>query len=185
MSTAPVLTIRDITTPFNTVQLNYVQSAAGGNNIPVLQGQTSNPILFRLYNNFALTAGIASAINISITTYDGSGVGSHTCNLLPVSQSFVRIHEYGYGENSTTTPDNLTVFVGSDTAIGGNNPCGGNTYSPEYGSDGSIASQIRAYSNTNGMGYIEFSTSAQIPVESAIQNQTYNFAVDISYEWIP
>lgn len=184
MSTQPVLTLRDIVTPFNTVSLNYVQSAAGGNNLPVLQGQNSNPILFRVYNNFALSAGIASAVNVSITTYDGSGSGSHTCALLPVSQSWVRIQEYGYGENSVASPDQFTSYLGSDTAIGGNTPCGTNTYTPEIGSDGSTTqNQIRAFSTGSGTGYIEFSTYAQIPDSSIVQNQLYNFAISVNYEW--
>ncbi len=185
MASQPVLTFRNVTTPFSTIStLNYVQSAAGGNNLPVLQGQNSDPILFRIYNNFALSAGIASAINISITTYDGALVGSHTCALLAVSQSWIHIQEYGYGENSVTSNDYFTYYLGSDTAIGGSGPCGSDTYVPEAGSDGSSSAYIRAYSNTNGMGYIEFQTYAALPV-SGVQNTTYNFAVSCYYEWVP
>src|SRR5579872_7240488 len=177
MASQPVLTIQNVSSPFSSIPtLSYVQSAAGGNNLPVLQGQTSNPILFRLYNNFALAAGIASAQDIHITVYDGSLAGSHTCAFLPVSQSWVHIQEYGYGENSVTNPDQFTMYVGNDTAIGGNAPCGGNIYTPEYGSDGTTSPRIRAWSNTNGVGYIEFQTLAKLPTTGVI-NTSYTFSI--------
>ncbi len=183
MASQPVITFRNVTTPFSTIsQLNYVQSAAGGNNLPVLQGQTSNKLLFRIYNNFALSAGIASAINVFLTAYDGVGVGSHTCALLCVSQAWTHIQEYGYGENSVTSPDRMTAFLGNDTAIGGNTPCGTDIYTPEYGSDGTTTAQIRAYSNQNGVGFIEFQSYENVPI-TGIQNTTYNFAISMSYEW--
>lgn len=183
MASQPVLTFRNVTTPFSTIStLNYVQSAAGGNNLPVLQGQTSDPYLFRIYNNFALTAGIASAQDIHITIYDGSGAGSHTCAFLPVSQSWIHIQEYGFGENSVTSNDYFTSYLGIETAIGGNAPCGANIYTPEYGSDGTTNPNIRAYSNTNGMGYIEFQSTAVLPV-SGVSNTTYTFSLSVSYEW--
>ena len=185
MSTQPVLTLRDIKSPFNVISINYVQSAAGGNNLPVLQGQVSDPVLFRIYNNFALAAGIASAVNVTLTIFDGAGAGSHTCALLPVSQSWVHIQEYGYGENSVPSPDLFTAYLGTDTAIGGNNPCGSDIYIPEVGSNGGtpFEHKIRAWNNGNGVGFIEFQSYAQVPNQSGIQNQTYNFAISIMYEW--
>ena len=184
LSSAPVLTFQNILTPFSVISsLNYVQSAPGGNNLPVLQGQTSNPILFRIYNNFALAAGIATAINIYLTVYDGVGVGSHTCAFLPVSQSWIHAQEYGYGENSVTSPDGLTTYLGTDTAIGGSGPCGSNQYAPEKGSDGSANAQIRAYSSGNGQGFIEFQTKAVLPT-TGVLNTSYNFSISLYYEWI-
>lgn len=186
MSTAPVLTLRNVTTPFSTIStISYVQSATGGNNLPVLQGQTSDTTLFRIYNNFALTAGIASAINIYLTVYDGATAGSHTCAVLPVSQSWIHILEHGFGENSVTSNDFLTNYYGTETSIGGNGPCGSDKYVPEYGSDGTTNARIRAYSNTNGMGYIEFQSRVAVPNTSSVQNASYNFAISLSYEWSP
>lgn len=183
MASQPIITFQNVTTPFSTIsQLNYVQSAAGGNNLPVLQGQNSNKILFRIYNNFALATGIANAINVFLTTFDGSGVGSHTCMVSCVSQSWTHIQEYGYGENSVTSPDRLTAYLGADTAIGGNSPCGSDIYLPEYGSDGNNPSQIRAYSSGNGTGFIEFSTYESVP-NTGILNTTYNFSISMFYEW--
>lgn len=185
MASQPVLTIRDVLTPFGAISsLNYVQSAPGGNNLPILQGQNSNPVLFRIYNNFALSAGIATALNVHLTVYDGSGAGSHTCAFLPVSQAWIHVQEQGYGENSVTSPDRKTYYLGSDTAIGGSAPCGSSLYTPEKGSDGSATPQIRAYSSGNGMGYIEFQSTANLPI-SGVLNASYTFSVSMSYEWFP
>ena len=178
----PILDIRQAVTPFSTINISYVQSCAGGNNLPVLQGQNSDPVLFRIYNNFAMSAGISSAFNVSITIYDGIGVGSHTCALLPVSQSWFHVYEMGYGENSTTA-DFKTDYLGLDTAVGGFNPCGGDTYMPEVGSDGSTSySKIRAGSDTNGVGFIEFGSYVSVP-DTGVQMATYNFAISVVYEW--
>lgn len=181
MASAPDLTFRDSVTPYGVVSaLSYVQSKAGGTNLPVLQGETSNQILFRIYNNFALNSGIAIAYNLAITCYDGSGAASHTAATLPVSQSWIHVLENGYGENSTT-PGVFTSFVGADTPIGGA-PAGVNKYYPEKGSDGVTGqSRIRAGSNTNGVGFIEIDTYASVPI--AAPNNTYTFAISVSYEW--
>lgn len=185
MASQPDITFRDATSPYSLLSsLSYIQTAPSGDVLPVLSGQNSDRLFFRIYNNFALASGVASAVNVRLTVYDGIGSGSHTCSVLPVSQSWFRIQEYGYGENSVTSPDYFTAYLGSDTAIGGNNPCGGDTYTPEVGSDSlTFEPKIRAYSNGNGMGYIEFSSYVSVPNSSIVQNQTYTFAVSISYEW--
>lgn len=185
MSSAPDITFRSAVAPFNILSgLPYVQTAPSGAVLPVLQGEFSDKMLFRIYNNFALNSGVASATNIKVTVYDGAGAGSHTCAILPVSHSWVCMVEYGYGENSVTSPDRFTSFVGSDLAIGGSSPCGSNYYVPEFGSDGSSIPQIRAFSSGNGMGYIEFQTYIRAE-NSGVPNQDYNFAVSMSYDWTP
>lgn len=149
----------------------------------MLEGETSNAVLFRIYNNFALATGIASAANVTITVYDGVGSNSQTCAVLPVSLSWIAVQMHGYGENSVTSPDRLTYYLGSNTMIGGNSPCGSNYYMPEFGSNG-VASPatIRAYSNGNGMGFIEFSSTVAIP-SSGITNTAYTFGVSCAFEW--
>lgn len=122
------------------------------------------------------------AQDIHITVFDGSGVGSHTCAFLPVSQSWVHLQEYGYGENSITSPDFFTYYLGTETPIGGNAPCGVNVYTPEYGSDGTTSPRIRAYSNQNGAGFIEFQTVAKLPTVGVL-NTSYTFSISVSYEW--
>jgi hypothetical protein len=187
MTIAPIITYQTATNPSVPLgTIAYVQSSPGGDYLPVLQGETSNAVLFRIYNNFALTAGVASALNISLTIFDGVGVASHTCAMSAVAQSWIRMRMNGYGENSTTSPDRFTQYIGTDTAIGGTSPCGSNSYAPEKGSDGVAAvisnkAKIRAYNNTNGMGYIEFSTTALIPQTASSGANT--FAISMSYEY--
>lgn len=181
---APIITYRQVANP-NTLlaAIPFVQIAPDGSILPVVAGENSVPVTFRIYNNFGLSSSIASAFNVALTVYDGAGSGSHTCAVLPVSQSWVHMQMAGYGENSVDTPDFFTAFLGNDTAIGGSAPCGSNTYTPEIGSDGSLGSdQIRAYSNNAGMGYIEFSTYVSLPL-SGILNTSYAFAISMSYEW--
>jgi len=184
---APVLTFRQPTSPWSQLStVSFAQSAPDGSTLPVLQGETSDKVKFRVYNNFALASNIASALNITLTTYDGVGAGSNTCATSPVSQSWVSIHMRGFGENSSTSPDLFTYFLGSTVAIGGSNPCGCNTYAPEFSSDGTIGQvnspYIRAYSSGNGMGYIEFETYLILP--NTVGATSYNFAINLAYEWV-
>jgi hypothetical protein len=178
MATAPDITFRDSGTPSNVVStLLYVQSSLGGNNIPVMQGENSNTLLFRIYNNWAKNSGIASAFNVSIALFDGIGV--NTASTLAVSQLWVRMYENGYGESSGT-PGLLSRYMGSDTAIGGNPP-GVQDYIPEHGSDGSTTAWIRAGTDTNGVGFIEFATYAELP--DSTPTYPYSFAITMQYEW--
>lgn len=179
MSAHPDITFRDALNPTNVLAtLSYVQSASGGNNLPVLHGQNSNLIKFRMYNNWARNSSIATAINLRATVYDGSGTASHSGNKLPVSQSWVRIYESGFGENSVT-PGLYTVYAGLDTAIG---KAGGDIYTVEYGSSGSTTNQLRAGSTGSGVGFIEFTTYVQVP--SAAVANTWTFSLSVLYEWV-
>lgn len=178
MSLQPDITIRDPLNPSNILgSFAYVQSAAGGNNIPVLHGQNSNLIRFRLYNNWARNSNIASALNVRVTVYDGSSLGSHTTTKSVVSQSWIRIFESGFGENSVT-PGLYTTFSGFDTAIGKNN-----SYSVEYSSNGSAGSLLRAGSTGSGVGFIEFLTYAMVP-DNAL-TVSWTFSLSFTYEWNP
>ena len=179
MSTAPVISIRSNQTPYAGLSgLAYVQSTLGGGNLPVLQGEVSNTLIFRVYNNFAKAAGIASAVNVRITTFDGVGVGSHLATKSVVNQEWIRVYENGYGENSVA-PGQYTRYIGNDTPIGG----AGNEYVPEFGSDGTTNPRIRAGTDTNGVGFIEIASYAEMP--DSVGMATNTFAVSIIYDWTP
>lgn len=178
-NTQPDITFRQAVSPFAVLtSITYVQSAPGGNNFPVLQGQNSDPVALRIYNNWAKNSGIANAINVQVTVYDGSSSASHTVAKSIAGQEWMRIFQTGYGENSIT-PGNYTQFIGVDTAIGGVS----NAYRPEYGSDGGIGAQIRAGSAQGGIGFMEFQTYVQVPAAAA--TFTWNFSISVFYEWLP
>ena len=174
MSNAPIITFTDgngnaITT------LNFAQSTLGSNFLPVLQGESSFPVKVRVYNNYGLAALIASAINLNVTIFDGAGAGSHTHAQSVAGQCWIRAYESGFGENSSP-PGLYTAWAGADTAIGGLN-----TYTPEIGSDGLASDQIRAGTDKNGVGFIEFELYAQIPAGAGTANYTFAFSVDYEY----
>lgn len=177
MASAPDLTFRSKDTPYGTLATAlYVQSTLGGDYLPVLQGENSNLFYFRVYNNYARGAGIASAVNIRVTTFDNVDPGSHTAAMSAINQSWIRIYENGYGENSTP-PGQYYRYTGFDTAIGGQ----ANGYVPEFGSANSSTPQIRAGSDTNSVGFIEFATYAELP--DSVGMATYAFGLSIQYEW--
>lgn len=176
MSTAPDITFRQDVSPYAPYPLiTYSQTTPGGSGLPVLQGTDSDPLFFRIYNNFALNSGIANALNVFVTTYDGISTGSHTTFKAVVSQHWIHVLENGYGENSST-PGLYTMFVGSDTAIGG-----AFQYTLDKGSDGSSASIIRAYSTGSGCGFVELKSYARVPASA--NNGTTTFAISCGYEW--
>ncbi len=178
MSTAPLVSIRNKNSPYAIItSLAYVQSALGGNNLPVAGNEVSNLVYFRVYNNYTQSAGIATMQNVYITVFDGASPISHTGIQSPASQSWVRIYENGFGENSTP-PGLYTQFIGQDTPIGKSQ---GDVYYPEFGSDGSQNNYIRAGVDTNGVGFIEFSSYVEAP--DVIGFGSYALAVSIQYAW--
>lgn len=180
MANAPVITIRSNVSPYSVISsLAYVQSTLGGDTLPVLGDENSRTITFRVYNNFGLLSSIASATNVLIQAFDG--VNIHAATQSVVNQSWVRVQEAGYGENSLT-PGQLTAYLGADTAIGGKS-AGADFYSPEIGSDGAAGNHIRAGTDTNGVGFIEFTTYAELPQQVGMYS--YSFALSIHYEWTP
>lgn len=180
MSTQPDLSFHANSSPYVALtNLNFIQSKDGGNNLPVLHGENSNPIIFRIYNNFARNIGIASALNVAITTFDGASVASHTALRSPVSQSWLHLLENGFGENSVPIPDLLTQYKGFDTPVGGSN-----FYYAEKGSNGNYGdSIIRAGTNENGVGFIEYEGYCSVPENAGGEN--YPFVISIIYEWAP
>lgn len=176
---APDLTFRQNTSPYAAItSLAYVQTkeSFSGVTLPVNYYENSDKLRFRIYNNWALNTGIASALNVAITTFDGAGAGSHTALLEPVYDMWVHVYETGFGEDSST-PGLYTQYTGFDTPVGDSS-----TYMPERASDGTQASTIRAGTDTNGVGFIEFETYTSIPYN--VQTKSYTFAITASYEWI-
>lgn len=178
MANAPVVEFRSRSAPYGALSsLAYVQSAAGGNNLPVLGTEVSELVYFRVYNNFLQALSTATMDNVYVTVFDDADSNSHTATKSPVSQSWVRIYETGYGENSVA-PGLYTAYTGEDTAIGRS---GIDRYVPEYGSAGTTTSQIRAGTDGNGVGFIEFATYAEVP--DVLGYATYSFAVSLVYDW--
>lgn len=177
MASAPVIDFRKSDNPNSSIGFAlFVQSALGGGYLPVLQGENSNTFIFRVYNNFARAVGIASAFNVDITTFDSVDPSSHLATKSVINQQWIRVYENGYGENSTP-PGLYSRYLGADTAVGGQ----GNLYVPETGSDGSTSPQIRAGTDTDGVGFIELATYAELP--DVVGMVTNLFAISIQYEW--
>lgn len=178
MATAPDLSFRSNINPFNTMsQLTFAQSKDGSNYLPVLHGEQSNPIYFRIYNNFAMNNGIASAVNVQVTTFDSVNNISHTAFNAPVSQLWLHVMESAYGENSVPMVDLTTNYNGTDTPVGSNN----NVYYIEESSDGIAEPIIRAGDNQNGVGYVELESYVSVPATTVGGN--YPFVISVIYEW--
>lgn len=183
MAAQPLITFRDANNPSSVLgSLMYAMSTLGSNFLPVIAGRNSFPLKLRLYNNWALSADIAAAMNANVTTYDGVGV--HTASIPPVSQSWVRVLESGYGESVGGNPG-LTAFPGSATAVGGYASHGAfyNVYPVEIGSDGTFDGQIRAGSTGNGVGFVEITTYVNVPLEAS--QAAWGFALTLNYQWTP
>ncbi len=175
---APIVTIRSKSAPYDVItSILYSQSSLGGNLLPVNEGENSSLVYFRVYNNFTGSATIATMNNVRLTLFDSADVNSHTAMKSPVSQSWVRVYESGYGESSVS-PGAFTFYLGEDTPIGRS---GVDSYYPEYGSDGTATPYIRAGVSGNGVGFIEFASYVQAP--EGIGIGAYTFAVSIDYEW--
>lgn len=178
MANAPVVQYRSASAPYPTIPaISYAQSAAGGGALPVLGGENSSLVYFRIYNNYGLQASTASMDNVYITVFDDADPNSHTAMKSPVSQSWVRIYETGFGE-SKGAPGLYTQYNDDSTAIGRS---GVDRYVPFYGSDGSTTPHIRAGTDGNGVGFIEFATYLQVPDGAGFA--TYTMAVSIIYDW--
>src|SRR2546423_1166908 len=106
---APVITIRSNVSPYSVLASLTFSQSLNGQTLPVKEGETSDPVAFRIYNNYGLASTIATANYVHVAVYDGAGAGSHTCLKLPVSQLWLRLQQTGYGEGAST-PGNLTTW---------------------------------------------------------------------------
>ncbi len=169
MASAPNVEFRSRTAPYAVISPpQFIQSALGGSNLPVLGGENSDIIYFRIYNNFGLAAGVASMTNVRVTVFGD-----------PLAQAWLRIYETAFGEGPVT-PGLATAFNGDDTAIGNS---GTSKYTPEIGSSGSSTAQIRAGTDTNGCGFIEFAVYLEVPDGATFD--TYPLTISVEYDWTP
>lgn len=173
----PILTFRSAITPYALLSsLDYVQTKDNDDvDLPIKEGECSDLLTFRIYNNWGLSSSIASATGVALTTYDNSTV--HSRSTLIVSQSWVQVYESGFGQ-STVTPGAYSQFVGLNTAIGRG---GADGYTPEVGSDGSASPVINAGADNAGVGFIECKTYLQVPAGAAFGS--YSFVLTLDYFW--
>jgi hypothetical protein len=178
VNTAPLLTFRSATTPFSQLSaINFYQLAPSGNVLPVLAGETSEYVKFRIYNNYDLATYVASALNVRITTYDGLSSLSRTSTQSTTAQQWVKIQQTGFGESSAT-PIPYTYWKSDEVAVGGLN----NVFVQEKGTDGSTVPKIRAGTDYNGCGFLEVQTRVEVP--SLAAQASYTFAISVMYEWV-
>jgi hypothetical protein len=176
--TAPDLTFRATTSPYDTISsFTFIQSGPGGIQLPVLQNEQSDYIYFRVYNNFALNTDIADAINVFLTVFDGLGPASKNSFGTVTSQAWIRASLTGYGE-STGTPGLYTQYPGEEIRLGN-----WIVLQPEKGSNGVLNSpKIRAGSNNNGVGFVEFKIYAKLP--NTVVSGNYQFAISVGYDYL-
>lgn len=183
MASAPDLTFRSASTPYSLLNtLVYYQKHYFSGSLPVNQGEKSENLYFRIYNNYAKNSNLSAAYNVRIFAYDGASAVSHTAAKLPISQQWIHMLQNGFGENSTP-PGLYTYYRSDDYAIGGSH----NWMSAEVGSDGVYSSTstavLRANSTGSGVGFLEFLSYASLPASTV--DATYNFAITADYYWIP
>lgn len=175
---APILTLQSKSTPYQTIDtLSYIQTNNLSGTLPIAADENSDKLYFRIYNNWALAANIATAYNLYVTTFDGASAVSHTTAKLIISSCWVHFQEIGFGEGSQT-PGGVSYFLGDDIPTGGSS----NVMTPVMGSNGAYGSaQIRAGSTGSGLGFIEFTSYVSTP--QSVPDQTFNFATTLTYDW--
>jgi len=173
----PDLTMRQSFAPFDLISLLTYSQSKDGQIFPVIIGENSDSVSFRIYNNANQNTGVADAHNVFLTTYDGATSASHTTSKSVVSQSWIHVYEDGYGEG-VSQPGLFTQYYGEDTSIGGSN-----IYYVEKASDGSNASSIRAGSTHNDFGFIQIKSYASIPAIAG--DYIWNFVLVAEYDWTP
>jgi hypothetical protein len=173
----PILTVRQIESPYPTISsFDFVQTSPIGSILPVLNNEDSDILYFRLYNNFLLVTGVADALNLYVTVYDGASGASRSASLPVESQEWIHTLMNGFGEGAST-PGLYTRYIGDDTTLGGTD-----VYSPEIGTDGiQNSKKLRAGSDNNGCGFIEFQMYARVP--STVLMQNYQFTIAIGYDF--
>lgn len=173
---SPVITFRNVSSPWAVLTgLSYDQLTPAGDILPVLQQNLSEPVFFRIYNNFLLVPNIADAMNVSITSFDGVGV--HTASMPVASQAWVHVLEYGFGQGASA-PGLYTETADQDHTIGGVP----RAYNFPWGSDGLTPATIRAGTTGRGCGFIEAETYIRVP--SNASGGLQSFALSASFDWV-
>lgn len=161
----PFITFRRDDNPsIQITSLSYFQTKdTDGIVLPVLQGERSNIIRFRIYNNWGIVTGAVGIINCKLTTYDDPSASTQITP--PVVQKWVRVQQLGYGEGSSQ-PGNLTNRPGEDKPVGGVSA----VLIPERGSDGSTSPILFASDTT--LGFLRFKTLSELPRAVAAASHT-------------
>jgi hypothetical protein len=174
-TTPPIITIRSKTSPFGIISsiLNYIKTSIIGTIFPVLNNEKSDSIYLRIYNNFQGGQHVADALNVTVTTWDGTAL---TASMAVASQQWMHIQQNGFGEGSSGGAL-FTNFPGVDYAIGGNE-----YYTLDNASNGTPGvSEIRSASNWPGAGFVELNT--YILPKLGNPSQLNNFIVSVGYEY--
>lgn len=174
----PDLTFNLCVAPYLPVtSLKFHQTNRDGKVYPVKEGELSDEIAFRIYNNLALNSNVSTASNLRITTYDGMGISSMTAGQSVTSQKWLRVYEQLYGESTPSGLYKFTTYIDTDTAIGGST----SRYTPKYGSN-KLPNGIRAGDDTNGYGFIELNSYLEVPSGTGMGD--YNFVLTIEYDYV-
>ena len=139
----------------------------------MLNNEDSDPIYLRIYNNFTGGQHVADALNVQVTTWDGTSLSA---SMAVASQQWLHIQQNGFGEGSSGGAL-FTEFPGVDYAIGG-----ADYWSADTASNGTPGvSQIRSASNWPGTGFLELKT--YILPKAGATGQLNNFVISCSYEY--
>jgi hypothetical protein len=174
---APTITIRQNVAPYGILSsLNYYTLSPAGTQIPVLDSTDSEPMYFRIYNNYGLVNNIADVVNVMVTTWDGVG---HSASMPVASHQWLHVLQNGWGEGSMALAWSYTRYMGSTAVVGGST-----MFSFDYASNGSPGlSEIRAGSNHNGSGFLEAKTYINPRAGEPASSQ--NFVISVIYQWSP
>lgn len=151
----------------------YSKTIANQSGLPVLAGDTSDILQFRIYNNYELYLDISTAYNLTVTTYDNI---EHSAITPLVTQQWVSLQENGFGINSTTA-NMFTAYQDSPVFVGGDN----NQKAFTVGADSTIGSNIPAGPDRNGCGFIEVNTYCSVPLGQS--TQIYSAVITVIYDW--
>lgn len=161
---AVTVSFRNATSPYDVLTSpSFVKTAPNGDVLPVKEGETSDTLHFRVYNNFGLSANIGTMTNVKVTVFSD-----------PRAQAWIKICQTGYGQGAVA-PGAYSQVVDEPTAIGNS---GISTYSPVLGSDGTTSPHILAGTDTNGCGFIEFAVYIEVPSGEAFANFPFSIAVE-------
>ena len=171
----PVITFRTATFPYGLLPSPFIYSEtiANQSGLPILAGDNSDSMKFRIYNNFGLQANTSTAYNLTVTTYDSS---SHSSTIPLVTQEWVSLQENGYGLNSTVA-NVFTLYQDTATFVGGVN----NQKTFAVGADGGMSSNIPAGLGRVGCGFIEVNTFAWVPLGQS--TQVYSAVLTATFDW--
>ena len=154
--------------------LPYSTTIATESQLPVLVGEPSDHITFRVYNNYGCLPYIPQIYNVQIQTFDTINLTSQSTQ--PVMQNWLHLQQTGFGENSISPAQYTAYYEATDTAVGGST----SSYIPSWGSSGGSTALINAGS---GCGMLEFDSYISIPINASVNNSNYGMVLGIIFDW--